>query len=237
MIRLRPAALVVAALLLPAFPARGDVFADWDALEKRIRDNLLPKAEARRLLVRLHARLREAAGSGGKPDRPVFPVRGARLGDVGGKNGSGFDARGFDYYDGTRHHAHPAHDIFIPDRDFDARDDRTGRPVEVLAFNGGVVAALNGSWDEGSHVRGGIYTWVYDPSRDRLCVYAHLSVLAVKLGQRLEAGAVVGWVGRTGKNAHPRRSPTHLHFSCYAFDEGRMTPVDTWEELRRAERR
>jgi hypothetical protein len=167
----------------------------------------------------------------------VFPVRGARLADVGGRNGSGFEPRGFDYYDGTRHHAHPAHDIFVPDRDLDSRDDRTGKPAEVVALNGGVVAALNPSWEEGSPVRGGIYAWVYDPARDRLCVYAHLSGLAVRLGQRVEAGDTLGWVGRTGKNASPRRSPTHLHLSCYSFDGGGMTPVNTWDELRKAERK
>jgi len=53
----------------------------------------------------------------------------------------------------------------------------------------------------------------------------------VALGDMVKAGDTIALLGRTGKNAWPKRSPTHLHFMCLAFDNGRMTPHDTYRGL------
>jgi murein DD-endopeptidase MepM/ murein hydrolase activator NlpD len=79
--------------------------------------------------------------------------------------------------------------------------------------------------------------WVFSPSLERYCYYAHLGEIHVKLGDLLAAGERIGFLGRTGKNAFKKRSPTHLHFMCLSFDGGRMTPHDTYRELLTAERR
>ena len=61
-------------------------------------------------------------------------------------------------------------------------------------------------------------------------------ILEVKAreGDIVEAGQAIGTLGRTGKNAYPKRSPTHLHFSCLSFDNGKMTPYNTYTDLLRA---
>ena len=54
----------------------------------------------------------------------------------------------------------------------------------------------------------------------------------MKAGERVQAGQVVGTIGRTGKNAWPRRSQTHLHFGLW--DASTFRPVNSYPLLRRA---
>lgn len=229
--------LAAPALAAPALSGLEEVLVGWDALEKQVRDNLLPRKEAVSRLRELHSRLAGAAVRTLDPRRRVFPLGGYRPRDIGGKKGSGYRTGGYDYYQGKLHAGHPAHDIFIRDVNRDSLDDRTGRPVEVLAFAAGVVVSVNREWEPGSDVRGGKYVWVFDPAEDAFYVYAHLAEVLVSRGEPVSAGAVLGHVGRTGKNAWPRRSPTHLHFARLDFDAGGMSPRDTYQGLLRAELR
>ncbi|MBI5542260.1 MAG: M23 family peptidase, partial [Deltaproteobacteria bacterium] len=53
-----------------------------------------------------------------------------------------------------------------------------------------------------------------------------------RAGERLAAGQPVGTIGRTGKNAYPRRSQTHLHFGLW--DAATFKPVNSYPLLRTA---
>ena len=223
-------ACLLAQLGQPAF-GLSDPCQEWNRLQTLLRDGELSAGEARQKVVELHWKLLETFGRRDHAQRAAFPLEGGSWRDLGGKTGSGFVAKGYDFYQGNRHGGHPAHDIFFPDRDRDSLHDRTGRPVEVLAFLAGVVVGLNVGWEPGSQIRGGNYAWVFSPSRELYCYYAHLKDVFVRVGEWVEAGQRLGTVGRTGKNAHPSRSPTHLHFMCLSFDRGRMSPYDPFKEL------
>lgn len=172
----------------------------------------------------------------------VFPLRGYGPAAIGGKHGEGYRAAAsYDFFDGNSHGGHPAHDVFIRDRDFDDKDDRTKQPVDVLSITGGVVVCVNREWTLDSmdskrlqSIRGGKYVWVYDPGSDGLVYYAHLREVSCVIGQTVQPGDRLGSVGRTGKNANPRRSPTHLHLMFLAMNDGRPRPVDIFVDLEKA---
>ncbi len=229
-------AAVLTAAVGTAAPSSSDnptdtIYSEWNVLEARIRDGSLNKEAAKENLLGLYHRLKEVSPGSGSSKEHYFPVKGGRPWDIGGEKGSGFARPGFDFYDGTGHHAHPAHDIFVKDDDFDSLRDDTGKPVEVLSFSNGIVVSLNKEWVPSSDIRGGLYVWVFDPAAERFYAYAHLGKIAVTLGQPVSAGDTLGTVGRTGKSAYRKRSPTHLHFLCLDFSGGRMAPVDTYREM------
>ena len=107
----------------------------------------------------------------------------------------------------------------------------TGKPAEIVAFSDGVVIAVNPSWEYPSQIRGGKYVWIFNPESNRFYYYAHLAKTLVSPGDTVKTGETIALLGRTGKNAYPKRSPTHLHFMCLSFSEGRMTPYNTYQEL------
>ncbi len=229
MLRLIPR-LLVAVLLLPTLACAG-VCEDWNAIYTTIRDDQVVPAQAETAMRRLHAGLLKDYAGIGSQER-VFPVRGY---DAGwGEKGRNYEKGRYDFFGGNHRGLHPAHDLFIRDRNQDSLDDRTGKAVEVVAFSAGVVVAVNTVWDYPSPLKGGKYIWVFDPRTDRFCYYAHLDRVDVKLGEEVRAGQFLGLLGRTGKNAHMNRSPTHLHFMVLRYDRGRMTPVNPWQELLKA---
>jgi peptidoglycan LD-endopeptidase LytH len=174
----------------------------------------------------------------------VFPLRGHSAVSIGGR-GSGYrGAAAYDFFSGNSHGGHPAHDVFIRDRDFDDLDDKTSKPVDVLSMSAGIVVSVTPAWSPDSmdakgrqSIRSGICVWVYDPGSDCLFYYAHLRLVACNVGQALRPGDKLGEVGRTGKNAYPHRSPTHLHFMVLSFRDGRPSPRDIYPELLQASTR
>jgi murein DD-endopeptidase MepM/ murein hydrolase activator NlpD len=138
---------------------------------------------------------------------------------------------GYDFFDGNQHRGHPGHDIFIRDKNQDGLDDRTGRPVEVLAAAPGIVVSLNLNWEPSSSIRGGDYIWIFEPARSRYYYYAHLNEIFIRVGQVVEKGENLGTVGRTGLNAYPKRSPTHLHFVIHQSKDGYPKPINPYREL------
>ena len=160
-----------------------------------------------------------------------FPLEGYGPSAIGGKKGSGYKIQGYDFFDGDRHKGHPGHDIFIRDKDQDGLDDFTGKPVNVVSAASGVAVSVNPGWEVSSPVRGGNYVWIYEPGRSRYYYYAHLQKIFVKIGQRVARGERIGTVGRTGTNAHPRRSPTHLHLAVLESIDGYPRPVNPYYEL------
>jgi hypothetical protein len=168
----------------------------------------------------------------------VFPLQGYGIKDIGAggfKPGIRYGSspiKGYDFYDGNRHGGHPAYDIFIRDRDQDALDDAGKKPVLVLAPVDLLILSAVSDWQPASESRGGRYVWALDPLHDRIFYFAHLNEIYVKAGAYSKTGSAIGTVGRTGKNAWPRRSSTHLHFMVLAVKGSNLLPFDYLDMLR-----
>jgi len=203
----------------------------------KIRDRLIPKEEALSKLKELEALLKEFYLKNSKKeldDHLCFPLKGYSFHFIGGKGGSGYQSQGYDFFDGNEHKGHPGHDIFIRDKNQDGLDDITGKPVEVLSVSPGMVVSVNADWKPSSPLRGGNYIWIYEPIKSRYFYYAHLDQIFVKVGQIVSKGDRLGTVGRTGVNAYPKKSPTHLHFVVHESINGYPKPINPYTELVKA---
>ena len=158
-----------------------------------------------------------------------------------GDNGSGFKpdivygvspVKGYSFFDGNRHGGHPAHDIFISDRNQDCIDDRTGKPVYVLAMLDGIVLSTYKEWQIGSKLRGGNYVWCYHPQENLISYYAHLKDIVVELGQKITKGEKLGTVGRTGLLAFSKNSQTHLHLMMLEYKGEEFYPYNYYKRLK-----
>jgi hypothetical protein len=164
----------------------------------------------------------------------AFPLMGFDFRAVGGY-GRGYIPRGYDLFDQTKKGSHPAHDIFMKDKNQDCRDDRTDDYIAVLSVSDGVVIATENNWQTGSDYRGGNYIWIYDTTTGGLWYYAHQREIYVETGQIVKAGQKIAIVGRTGFNAAMPRSDTHLHLTFLRIDdEGNPFPVNTYNWLKNA---
>jgi hypothetical protein len=181
-------------------------------------------------------------------DAWVFPLKGYNYHAIGG-NGDGYSDKGYRYLDGNKHGAHPAHDIFINDKNQDCIDDRSHKPVDVLAVDHGVVIACSDTWQTNSDMRGGKYIWIYhfdygyhpngykkthSYQTGTITYYAHNSKIFVHPGQEVKPGDKIAEVGRTGYNAYKKRSPTHLHFSAFKLVDGLPVPFNPYQQLKKA---
>ncbi len=162
-----------------------------------------------------------------------FPVEGYGLEDVGG-HGNGFVPRQYDFLHGNVHRGHPAHDIFILDRNQDCRDDKTGKSVRILAMTGGIVVGKKTDWTSGDDLRGGNYLMIFQPGSMRYYYYAHNDSVLVDIGQIVKAGTPVATVGRTGRSAYSAKSPTHLHLMVLQLTEEKTHPYNYYEELKKS---
>ena len=208
-----------------------DASRDWDTLDKLIRDGKIEKGDASLCLRILELWLKEYfKEKGGELSREwVFPVKGYGFKDIGK---GGYKPLGYDFFDGNRHKGHPAVDIFVRDRNQDLIDDITGKPVDILSVSSGVVVAINRDWKPGSKIRGGNYIWIYNPIEKSYFYYAHLDSIFVKPGDIVEPGERIATLGRTGLNAYPKRSPTHLHISYLKSTGGYPRPENIYKKLR-----
>lgn len=161
----------------------------------------------------------------------VFPLQGYSPGQIGGKNGNGFIGGDFDFFDRSGLKGHPAHDIFIHDKDQDDIDDNTGKPVNVLSMTGGVVISVQEDWTENDSSKGGKYIWIYDPASESIFYYAHNREIFVEPGDVVKPGDIIAEVGRTGENAFESRSPTHLHLGMFKVENGIPKPHNYYKEL------
>jgi hypothetical protein len=209
------------------------LFRDLYAL-KISRQNAAPRIRQTHEYLRNISRQQTASTS----NHWVFPLRGYSPTAIGGRGAGYRGERGYDFFSGNAHGGHPAHDVFIRDKDFNDLDDRTGKPVDVLSISDGLVVSMSPLWKPDSMdakkqqvLRGGICVWVYDPTLDGLFYYAHLRNTACHVGQLINAGDKLGEVGRTGKNAFPHRSPTHLHLMFLEFRDGVPKPLDIYPRL------
>ncbi len=211
-----------------------DPASEWHLLYIKIRDRLIPKEEALSKLNKLEALLKDSylKNSEKELDESLhFPLKGYSFRFIGGKGGSGYQALGYDFFDGNEHKGHPGHDIFIRDKNQDGLDDMTGKPVEVISVSPGMVVSVHSNWKPSSPLRGGNYIWIFEPIKSRYFYYAHLNQIFVKVGQIVSKGDRLGTVGRTGMNAYPKRSPTHLHFVVHQSVDGYPKPVNPYIDL------
>ncbi|MBC8044616.1 MAG: M23 family metallopeptidase [Rhizobacter sp.] len=212
--------------------------ARFDSLAKKIRDGLVAKSDAQNAIRTLVPEIKTyALEKGLNPASRAawrFPVEGYEASFIGGKNGSGYKPRQYDYLDGNVHKAHPAHDIFIFDRNQDCLDDNTGKSVRILSMSSGIVVARTAAWDTASNLRGGKVVCVFDTETNGMFYYAHLNTVDVELGDVVSAGTPLGEMGRTGINAFKRRSPTHLHISYLKVEDGYPRPENIYRDLVKA---
>ena len=212
-----------------------NVCVEFDELNTKVRDGEISKKDAIEQIKILIPKIKKYFfDNGGKEytyKEWVFPLKGYGPSAIGGKNGSGYNASGYDYFDGNKHGGHPAHDIFINDRNQDDIDDYTGEPVDVLSMSSGVVVALEKEWSPNSDLKGGKYIWIYDTYSESLFYYAHNRKVVVNVGDIVEPGNKIAEVGRTGLNAYKKRSPTHLHFSLMPVKDGVVKPENPYEDL------
>jgi len=227
--------ILTATLFLPSpLLSQDDPSWEWHLLYVKIRDRLIAKEEALDKLNNLEISMREfylKESERELDNRLYFPLKGYSIHSIGGKGGSGYQAKGYDFFDGNDHKGHPGHDIFIRDKNQDGLDDGTGNPVEVVSASPGMVVSVNSNWQPSSPLRGGNYIWIYDPTKKRYCYYAHLNEIFVKVGQIVSTGDRLGALGRTGVRAYPKKSPTHLHFVVHESINGYPKPVNPYAEL------
>jgi murein DD-endopeptidase MepM/ murein hydrolase activator NlpD len=212
--------------------AGADETADWQQFERRVRDGEIGAAEGLAEVARWAEFLEQNYPPGGFGPRVFFPLKGYGPASIGGKRGEGYRPAGYAFLGGNRHKGHPAQDIFIHDCNQDGLDDRSGRPADVLALADGVVLSTFTQWkpdDAHRHIRGGNYVWIYHPGFKMFSYYAHLHEIRVAPGEKVAGGSAIATLGRTGTNAYPPRSPTHLHLML--LRAGNMAPVDPYPLL------
>jgi murein DD-endopeptidase MepM/ murein hydrolase activator NlpD len=213
-----------------------DVCADYNALNTKIRDGLISKKDGLKGIQELIPLIKNYYYEHGSRDYQkaawTFPLQGYGPKAIGGKNGEGYITSGYDFFDGNKHGGHPAHDIFINDRNQDCLDDKTQKSVNVLSVTDGIVVAAATQWDTTSNLRGGKYIYIYQPLTNCFFYYAHNSEILVHLCDIVKPGQVIAKVGRTGLNAFKKRSPTHLHFMQLTLDSlGHPQPCNPYKDL------
>lgn len=211
---------------------------DWYAIMRQVRDKKLQRRQAvdsmRNFIEELNLYIIKNNPKVYKDNEWVFPVKGYTASVIGGTNGSGFVVADFDFYDGSTG-GHPAHDIFIADKNQDCIDDNTNQPVKILSMSGGIVVETRKNWTtDMMDIKGGNIVYVYDNYTDGLFYYAHLKDVDVNVGDFVYPGMVLGTMGRTGKNAFPSRSPTHLHIMYVKNLDGDILPANIYKDLLKA---
>jgi len=225
--------------VLLAVLASANPILSWDTLEKRVRDQTIPKDSARVLFKQIYDSLISYSKQSdfSVSHQWIFPVQGYSINDVGKGGfkpdipyGGSINVK-YSFYDGNKHGGHPAYDIFILDNNRDSRDDKTRKPVSVLAPVDLLILSVSTRWNKGSDIRGGKYVWALDALAQRLFYFAHLDSVSSAPDTFIKAGTIIGTVGRTGKNAALQRSPTHLHLMVLELDGSDLKSYDFYKDL------
>ncbi|MFA5859639.1 MAG: M23 family metallopeptidase [Elusimicrobiota bacterium] len=218
-------------------------FTDWDRVEKQVRDGTISRVDAQQCVKQLLPELNKYCAENGLEvtvitstqsvsPRWTFPVEGYGIKNIGEPGYTGYAPKGYNFYDGNKHGGHPAVDIFIRDKNQDTIDDKTGHQVNVLAVSTSIVLAVSTGWQPSSGIRGGNYVYTFLPGEQLIVYYAHLDKVEVKPGDVIFPGKLIGTMGRTGKNAYPSRSPTHLHIMCLSYDKNAgLSSVNVYNKL------
>jgi len=203
----------------------------WQNLERNVRDGKIPKDIAKKEILELNSQLKQHLNildlEPASFNEWFSPVS---SNDIQAIEKKGFIEKGYNFFDGNKHGGHPAYDIFIRDKNFDMLDDKTKKPVQIKSISSGIIVSVNTGWKRNSKIRGGNYLYIYDDVSNYIFYYAHLNKIFCRAGQLVKAGDVIGTMGRSGKNAYPRRSPTHLHLMV--LDAQTMQPVNILKRLK-----
>jgi len=216
-------------ILLWALPAWCCGDEDWQRFERQVRDDQISYEEGLKEIRHWWDVLQHVYPAERFDGRLFFPVKGYGLKQLGGRHGNGYRPSRYQFVGPTRRSGHPAQDIFVYDGNQDGLDDRTGKPVEILAVADGIVLSTSGGWtpeEPSNGNRGGNYVWIYHPALRLFAYYAHLQDIRVDLCERVAGGQAIATLGRTGTNAFPERSPTHLHLMLLRAKD--MAPVNAY---------
>lgn len=207
------------------------IFDSWNALEKNIRDNKISEKDARETFFSLINKIKLYTDSLNLEysDKWKFPVNGYTDDNAIGKGG--FQPQGYNFFDGNKHGGHAAYDIFVNDKNQDDIDDKTKKPVTISAPVDLLVLSINKGWEKSSEIRGGNYIYGYNPKANLILYFAHLDSIKITEGAVVKKGDVLATLGRTGKNAYPKRSPTHLHFMALKIKGDELVPFDYYKMI------
>jgi murein DD-endopeptidase MepM/ murein hydrolase activator NlpD len=131
----------------------------------------------------------------------------------------------YKFLDGPDFRGHPGVNIYIRDRGRKSLDDRSKKPAPVVSSTDGVVVSARKFPAEGEKNRLGIYVVVLSQVEKRFFYYCGLSKLRVSLGQMVDKGQVLGYVGRSDGDTIKKNLGSHLRFHVHSFDDGLFYPV------------
>lgn len=221
-----------------SFAQSNDIYKRWDYLDKLIRDRQISKDAAidsiRKFVMEGTMEFKLSNHTTTAESNWVFPMSGFTQISYR-KNGDDYKDCEFDYFQGGEFKGHPAHDIFILDADSNGVEDVTGEKVNAVAVVNGVVISVQPRWKKGDFLRSGNYIKLFDPCTEAIFYYSHLDSILVTVGQFVNAGEPIAYIGRTGRKAIHGR--THLHIAYYKIEDGYPEPVDIIEELRLARKK
>jgi hypothetical protein len=164
---------------------------------------------------------------------PVFPLIGYDSSAISKTASADYRDKGYNYFNGNGYLGHPGVDLLIRDENRDGLDDETKKPCKIVSMTEGVVVDVETKWKPNSNMIDGNFIWIYDFVNHRLVYYAHISKAVIGVGDLVEAGTLLGYVGRTGNNASKSTSPTHLHIMILNMNEENLpVPVNSISFLR-----
>ncbi len=214
------------------------IFDRWHKTDELIRDRKIDEDDARdsiAMYVKLGVQdFKKHNISGTKRSNWVFPMSGYTWISYR-SDGKDYKDEHFDYFQGGESKGHPAHDIFILDKDTNCIEDSTGRKVYAVAMVTGIVLSKYDTWSRGDYLRSGNYVKLFDPVSKAIFYYSHLDSVFVEVGQLITAGTSLGYVGRTGRKAI--NGKTHIHIAYYKIDEGNPIPEEIINDLYIAEKK
>ncbi len=214
------------------------IFQRWHKTDQLIRDRKIDEDDARdsiAMYVKLGVmEFKSHYIPGTARSNWVFPMSGYTWVSyrTGGKD---YKDETFDYFQGGEFSGHPAHDIFILDKDTNCVEDSTGREVYATAMVTGIVLSKYDTWFRADYLRSGNYVKLFDPESKAIFYYSHLDSVFVEVGQLVKAGEPIGYVGRTGRKAI--KGKTHIHIAYYKIDDGHPIPEDIINDLYIAEKK
>ncbi|MEO8514835.1 MAG: M23 family metallopeptidase [Ignavibacteria bacterium] len=214
------------------------VYDRWHKTDQLIRDRKIDEDDAQdsiAMYVKLGVQdFRKLGIPGTKRSNWVFPMFGFTW-SAYRTDGKDYKDETFDYFQGGEFSGHPAHDIFILDKDTNCVEDSTGREVFAVAMVTGIVLSKYDTWFRADYLRSGNYVKLFDPESKAIFYYSHLDSVFVNVGQLVKAGEPLGYVGRTGRKAI--KGKTHIHIAYYKIDDGHPIPEDIINDLYDAEKK
>lgn len=212
------------------FLSNPTIFEEWNTLEKNIRDNKISDKEAKDTFSKLISKIKSYTDTLHQEysEKWKFPVSGYASNTIGK---GGFQPKGYNFFDGNKHGGHAAYDIFIYDNNQDGIDDKTKKSVDIIAPIDLLILSINTCWEKTSVIRGGNYIYGYNPQANLLLYFAHLDSVKVIGGMNIKQGKKIATLGRTGKNAFVKRSPTHLHMMVLKIKGDQLVPFDYYKMI------